>query len=95
MPASLSPESVLVRNERIAWRVLEGDAVILFPEAGSLHRLNGTGTRMWELLDGSRTLGSIAELLVDEYEVTFDQATDELTAVAADLLEANLVAAVG
>jgi hypothetical protein len=85
-----SPEAVLVRNERLAWRVLEGEAVILYPDAGTLHRLNATGTRMWELLDGNRTLADVARGLADEYDVDPAEAVRDLQAVAADLVAAGL-----
>jgi hypothetical protein len=86
----LQPDAILVRNERLAWRVLEGGAVILFPEAGSLHRLNSTGTRIWEHLDGRRTIGDIAVAMADEYNVELDEAVEHVCQLAADLVEANL-----
>jgi hypothetical protein len=87
----LSPEAVLVRNERLAWRVLGDEAVILYPEAGTLHRLNATGTRLWELLDGNRTLADIGDGLTTEYRVDHGDAVRDLQAVAADLVDAGLV----
>ena len=90
MPSSPSPDRVLARSGRVSWRVLEGDAVILYPEAGTLHRLNGTGTRLWELLDGERSLHVIAETLMSEYDVALDQAVAELADVAGDLVTAGL-----
>ena len=86
----LSPDTVLTRNERLSWRILEDEAVILFPDAGTLHRLNGTGTRAWELMDGSRSIGDIAKLLTDEFEVAPDTALAELQTLAADLVTADL-----
>ena len=86
----LSPETVIVRNERLAWRVLEGEAVILFPEAGTLHRLNETGTQTWERLDG-RSLSTIAAELATEYRVDADQALRDLEDLVAEMLEADLV----
>ena len=87
---ALSPEAVLGRNERLSWRVLEGEAVVLFPEAGTLHRLNPTGTRCWELLDGARTLAEVGESLSEEYDVAPDAAVLQLQALAADLVAARL-----
>lgn len=89
MPA-LSPETVLVRNHRLAWRVLDGEAVILFPEAGTLHRLNPTGTAIWEQLDGSRTLADITTYLGNTYEVDASDAGRDLRDLAADLVSAGL-----
>ena len=94
MPVLLSSNSVLARSDRVSWRVLDGDALILHPEAGTLHRLNGTGTRLWELLDGSRSLEAIASALIDEYEVSEADANAQLAELGAELLDAGLVTAV-
>ena len=95
MPVLLSPDAVLARSDRLSWRILEGDALILHPEAGTLHRLNGTGTRAWELLDGSRSLEAIAAALADEYEVSAADALGEVTDLGAELLEAGLAVGAG
>jgi hypothetical protein len=94
MPVLLSPDAVLNRSDRTSWRILEGDALILHPEAGTLHRLNGTGTRAWELLDGTRSLDTIAAALTDEYEVSAAEAASQLLALANELHEAGLVTVV-
>ncbi|MCU1459954.1 MAG: hypothetical protein JWO37_29 [Acidimicrobiales bacterium] len=91
MPA-LSPDLVPVRNERLSWRVLEGEALILFPEAGTLHRLNETGTCVWQHVDGERSVESIVALLIDEYDVTTDEASISVAAFVADLTDAGLLA---
>ena len=87
---ALPPSSVLQRNERLAWRVLEGEVVVLYPEEGTLHRLNGTGTRLWELLDGQRSLSDIGTAMVDEYQVSFADAVRDIQSIAADLVHAGL-----
>jgi hypothetical protein len=92
---ALSPDSVLARNERLSWRILDDEAVILFPDAGTLHRLNGTGTRVWELIDGARTLADVGSLITDEFEVTADEALADLCSLAGDLVEADLAQVVG
>ena len=91
MPALLSPDAVLARSSRLSWRVLDGDALILHPEAGTLHRLNETGTRVWELLDGERSLADVADELTAEYEVSADEAVDHVLELAGDLQENDLV----
>jgi len=91
--SALSPESVLVRNERLAWRVLDGEAVILFPEAGTLHRLNPTGTIMWEQLNGDRTLADISTYLLSEYETEHAEIVRDLTHLAGELVDAGLARA--
>jgi hypothetical protein len=87
---ALSPDTILIRNERLAWRCLEGGAVILFPEAGTLHRLNPTGTRFWEHIDGRRSLKEIAAALTDEYDAEIDDILDGVLGLADDLVDSSL-----
>lgn len=86
-----TPDAVLAHSPRLSWRVLAGEVVILHPEAGTLHRLNDTGTVVWGHLDGRRDLGTIASVLSDEFDVSPDTATTELTLLADELIDAGLV----
>jgi hypothetical protein len=88
---ALSPESVLSRNERLTWRVLGGEAVVLVPDVAMLHRLNPTGTRCWELVDGTRSLAEVGENLCSEYAVAAEAVVADLQDWAADLVAAGLV----
>lgn len=88
---AVSPESVLVRSERLSWRVIDGEALILYPEAGTLHRLNPTGTELWERLDGTATVAEIAAALCGDYEVAEAEAVADLRALGDDLVAAGLV----
>jgi hypothetical protein len=87
---ALSPESVLSRSDRLSWRVLEGEVVVLFPDAGTLHRLNPTGTRCWELVDGRRTLAELGEELSAEYSASAAEIVSDLEVLATDLVAAGL-----
>jgi hypothetical protein len=78
-------EKVYRRNPDIVYREIAGE-YILVPihhkagEADSIYVLNETGTRIWELVDGKRTLADIIALITAEFDV------DEKT-LADDLLE--------
>ena len=47
-------------------------------EVESIYTLNEVGTRIWELLDGQRSLVQIRDLLVDEFEVSPKEAETDL-----------------
>lgn len=47
-------------------------------EVESIYTLNEVGTRIWELLDGQRSLFQIRDLLVDEFEVSPKEAETDL-----------------
>jgi len=55
-------------------RIVDGEAVIVFPESGQVKVLNQVGARIWSLMDGSRTVQNIAEVICDEYQVEKEHA---------------------
>jgi len=66
-------DKVLARDENVAWRVIDGEAIILSAEDSSVHSLDEVGTRIWEMADGKKTIKEIIEALLEEYDVEFDQ----------------------
>ena len=76
----------------VASRVYGTDAVVISPEEGMVRLLNLTATRIWELADGSRSVGDIATALTLEYEVDFQQAYQSVTRLLAELSEKQLIA---
>lgn len=76
---------MLQRNSTILWRELDGEAVLLSPAAGSSYNLNQVGTYIWKLLDGTHSSTAIATAVCEAYEVTFEQALQDVEAILADL----------
>jgi hypothetical protein len=63
-----------VQNPRAAWRVYDGEAVIVAPDDSTLHTLNAVGTLIWESADGVTPIRAIVERLCQEFDVTPDVA---------------------
>jgi hypothetical protein len=62
------------RQKEVAWRLIDGEAVIITPSDSTMHSLNESGTRIWELINGNRTLGEVAEAVQVEFDVDADRA---------------------
>jgi hypothetical protein len=67
------PDAYPEQNPRAAWRVYEGEAVIVSPEDSTLHTLNSVGTVIWEAADGRTAMEAIIGRVCDAFEV--DRAT--------------------
>jgi coenzyme PQQ synthesis protein D (PqqD) len=67
------PDDFPEQNPRAAWRVYDGEAVIVSPEDSTLHTLNPVGTLIWEAADGRTALGAIIGRVCEAFEV--DRAT--------------------
>ena len=59
----VSLENKFIRNNDIAWRVIDGEALVVSPKDSLIYPLNDVGARIWELLDGKRTVSDIASII--------------------------------
>jgi hypothetical protein len=78
----------------VLWRKEDGEVEVLDPAGNKILGLNGTGRRMWELLDGARTLKEIAGQLAEAHGVSAKQSLKDVLRFAEDLLSRQLVAKV-
>ena len=80
-----------VQNPRVAWRVYDGEAVIVSPDDSSLHTLNAVGTFIWESADGRTRVGEIVRRLCEAFEVGPDRAERDVAAFVENLTGRGLL----
>lgn len=90
MSDTLSPALVLEQLPDIVWREIAGETVLLDPEGSVLMGLNRSGGRMWELLDGKRSIAELASSLATHYKQPEDAILGDLMSFAQTLLDKNL-----
>lgn len=78
-----------------AWRIIEGEAVILSMETKVLRGLNPLGSRVWELIDGKRSMDEIVGQIVREFDVEARQADEDVRRFVQELLDKGLVTPIG
>jgi hypothetical protein len=78
-----------VPHPQVAARIVDGEAVVVLADAGQVNVLNPVGTRIWELADGTRSVGQIANAIVAEYEVTLQTALQDVTEFLQSLADAR------
>jgi len=57
----------------------------------SIFSFNPVGSEVWALLEQDRSLGDLTSWVVEQYEVTRDQALTDISAFVSELLQAGLV----
>lgn len=70
----MRPDGYPEQNPRAAWRVYDGEAVIVSPGDSTLHTLNPVGTLIWEAADGRTALETIVARVVESFDVDRDTA---------------------
>ena len=92
----MNEASCLTRDGAIVARRI-GDEFILVPirqqagEVDSIYTLNEVGARVWELLDGQTSLGAIRDAIVEEFEVSPEEAEVDLLAFVGQLQSVGAV----
>jgi len=90
-----TPASVFwQKNPALAWREIDEETVIISPNDSVMHELNDTGSFLWKNIDGKKSAAELAELLVENYEVTPDIALSDTQALLQEMSSRQLVVTV-
>src|SRR5256712_12912731 len=88
--------SIVQKDSSIVSRKI-ADEVILVPishkagEIDCLYALNEVGARIWELIDGDRSLQELRDAIVEEFEVSQTEAQEDLTVLLEQLKEIGAI----
>lgn len=85
-------DTVYARNEQVVSRRIAGELILVpirqsVADLEALYVPNEVGARVYELIDGARTLGEIVDAIVAEFEVTPETAEADVREFVAQLLE--------
>ena len=86
------------RSENMVFRKIE-DEVILVPiknnvgDMGFVFNVNGVGAFIWDLFDGTNTLVEVRDKILDEFDVSPEQAERDLEDFVDQLKEIDAIQA--
>jgi hypothetical protein len=88
----LQNSKVFKKNPDMVTRVIEGETIILplFKSSEAInciYTLNRSGSKVWELIDGKKTLGSIKKTLKNEFATSAKDFEKQLDAFLGDLVK--------
>ena len=89
--AEFRDEQVVVRTDESLSATLDGEAVLLQPEAGMYYGMNEVATLLWERLEEPATVGALRDALLSEFDVNASVAHRDLQRFLADVEAAGLV----
>jgi hypothetical protein len=81
---------VILRNEDIAWRVIDGEALLVDPKDSLIYPLNGVATRIWGLLEEKNSCQEIIAVLEEEFAGEKAMMREDVLDFIKDLLEKGL-----
>lgn len=80
-----------VKSPSTAYQIIDGEAVIIVPSEQIVNILNPVGSRIWDLADGRRTIGEIADVLAQEFDVSYETALKDAIQFTGDLTEKKMM----
>ena len=86
----MTDESVPIRAD-VAWRNIDGNAIVVKPAEGVLYPLNSVATRIWLLADGTKRVADIIETLLTEFEGEADILRQDALFFLEELEKASLI----
>ena len=87
----ISLDIIPARNPNVVGRVVDGEAVLVLPEKGTVKVLNEVGARIWSLVDGVRSAREIASLIFSEYNVEQAAAEEDTLVFLGDLADRDVL----
>jgi len=91
--AVLTLDTVVVASSEQVSSKLGEEVVILNLRNGVYYGLDPIGTRIWELIQEPRSVRQVCEVLLEEYDVTFEQCAEDVLALMRDLQAQGLIEA--
>lgn len=74
-------KSFPIQNERVAYTVVDEEAVLVSPVDSSMYWLNPVASRIWEMSDGRHSVTEMANELCTEFDVDYDSALRDTSAM--------------
>ena len=87
----MNDSAIPTRRPEVAWRVIEGEAVVVDPRAGITYPLNTVATRCWEMADGSRPVATIISAVIEEFDAPEEQIKQDVEGFIQDLQSKGLL----
>ncbi len=89
-------EMIIKRNKNIVSRTIGAETILLpickdTSETNCIYTINKSAARVWELIDGKRTLTAIKNDILKEFSVTDAELDKQITALLKDLKEINAI----
>lgn len=80
-----------VKSPSTSSQIIDGEAVVIVPSEQMVNVLNSVGCRIWDLADGRRSIGKIAEILTQEFDVSCETALNDAIEFTRGLVEQKMM----
>lgn len=80
-----------INNEKVVWRTINEEVVILDLDSRRYYSLNKTGSLAWSFLNEKKTGEQIIEKICEEYGLAYRKASQDVFSLIKDLEREGLI----
>lgn len=91
----LTLDSIISKNKRVPWRIIESEAVLVKVDSGEVVHLNEVAAEIWRIIDGKRKISGIIAHIYTSFDVEKVEAEKDTLDFLESLLEKSLVTVKG
>ncbi len=84
-------DTIISKNERVPWRIIEGEAILVKVDSGEVIHLNEVAAEIWRIIDGKRKISEIVDHIQNDFDVDREQAENDTLEFIQSLSDINLV----
>ena len=84
-------DTIITKNERVPWRIIEDEAILVKVDSGEVVHLNEVASEIWRIIDGKRKTSEIVDHIHSAFEVDKDRAEKDTLEFIKSLSDINLV----
>jgi len=84
-------DSIILKNGRVPWRIIEGEAILVKVDSGEVIHLNEVAAEIWRIIDGKRKISEIVDHIQKDFDVDREQAEKDTLEFIKSLSDINLV----
>lgn len=82
---------VPVISDKAASRIIDGEAVIVLLEKRETVILNEVGSRLWEIMDGVKSIGELAKVIISEFDSAYPETLKDVFEFIEDLAKRQAI----
>ncbi len=84
-------DTIVSKNTKVPWRIIEGEAVLVKVDSGEVVQLNEVAAEIWRVIDGKKTISEIVNHIHGHFEVDRERAKKDALEFVQSLLDKKLV----
>lgn len=83
--------STYSRRTELAWKIVDGNALVLDDCEARVYSFNQAGTMVWQLLDGKHSLEAIIKNIAESFAIDFNRGRNDVLHLIKDLYKRDMI----